>query len=65
MHERNNGWIRGSGNTEYLQYANARITRSGFPLGGYVYRVTKNSGDSASLYTGNDEAKARATATAT
>lgn len=52
-------WLKGNGGTEFLQFAAARITRSRFPLGGYLYRTTKSDGSGDVLYSGNDESHAR------
>lgn len=44
-------WIKGPGKVEFVQFARARLSRSPFPLGGFIYTVSDNG---KQLYTGND-----------
>jgi hypothetical protein len=51
-------WLSGNGGTQFLQFSHARITRSRFQLGGYLYRVTASGGKEETLYSGSDEVAA-------
>lgn len=46
-------WLKGNGGTHFLQFARARITRSSFPLGGYLYTTTGTPNEEQ-LYSGSD-----------
>lgn len=51
-------WLKGTGGSEFLQFAATRITREPFPLGGYLYTVT-DSGTHKTLYSGSSYQDAR------
>lgn len=53
-------WLRLNSVEEFLQFQAARITRSPFPLGGYVYTTRATPDDGKTLYSGNSFADAKA-----
>lgn len=56
MSRRNPGdlmWLKGNGGTEFLQFSHARITRSQFPLGVYLYVATTSEVEPVRLYSGS------------
>lgn len=60
-HPQRTKWLPGKAGTQFLQFSRARITRSEFPLGGYLYTVT-GTPNSESLYSGSDYQAAYAAA---
>lgn len=53
-------WLRLNVETEFVQFAHVRLSRTPFPMGGYLYEVKRNGGDSKDLYSGNSMEKALA-----
>lgn len=51
------GWLRLDALREFMQFAEGRIERAPFPMGGWIYFVTDNG---KRLYCGNDFAAAKA-----
>lgn len=54
-------WLAGKAGTQFLQFSHARITRSPFPLGGFLYTVTDSATDKT-FYSGSDYQAAYAAA---
>jgi len=56
----NRGWLRLNRLAEFQQFALGRITRTPFPLGGYVYTTTDSRQlPNTEVYSGNDYVAAR------
>lgn len=53
-------WLRLNSAEEFLQFQAGRISRSPFPLGGYVYTTRATPDDGKTLYSGNSFAAAKA-----
>ena len=51
---KNKGWLRANVREEYQQFQQGRITRSEFPMGGYLYQTRITPDDGKTLYSGND-----------
>lgn len=60
MIDANRGWLRLNRLIEFQQFAAGRITRTPFPLGGYVYTTSDNRQlPFKEVYSGNDYVAAR------
>jgi hypothetical protein len=53
-------WLRLNSAEEFLQFQRGRISRSPFPLGGFIYTTWTTPDDGKMLYSGNSLADARA-----
>lgn len=58
-HPNRGKWLKGITGTQFQQFQKYRITRSEFPLGGYIYDVRRSPDDGVTIYSGNDYIAAR------